>query len=514
MPKAICIAFLTGLSTMLFAQPAFVFSPTSIPNGQYGAAYPRQKITVTGGSPPYTFSISKGSLPTGMSLSANGVLSGTPGAAGTYTFTVTAKEKSGGRHEQGPDSGDQDYTLVIDPASLTVTANNASINYGSPLPTLSFSITGFVNGDNASSLNTPPTITTTATASSPPGTYPIAASGATDPNYTINYIPGTLTIHGAVILASANPATKQYGTADPPLTYIVSGLPNGVNLTGSLSRSPGENVGSYPITIGSLTAGGNYTISFTGNNFTITKAAQQITWIQTLSIGCSASSIIQLDATASSGLSVTYTISDKSIATISGDILTLLKPGTAVVTALQSGNGNYTAAEAVSDTVLYQSTSLISQHWNDVLFFDNSSGDYIAWQWYKNDSAIAGATDPYYSETPLDGQYFVIATNKDRQQIQTCILTITPGTAIPAGVRVFPNPAARGTSVTVVSNYSADALQGAILQITDMKGLGLRRIANVQPSTQVTMPSEAGIYVIDLLLAGGQKTSVNVLVRN
>jgi hypothetical protein len=501
------------LSLLVIGQPGLVFSPTTLPNGQYGAAYSRQTITVTGGGmSPYAFSVSKGSLPNGMTLSKDGILSGTPRAAGTFTFTITAKEKSGGG--PGQQSGNQNYTLVIDPAPLTITANNASMNYGGPLPTLSFSYSGFVNGDKASSLATQATVSTTVTTSSPPGTYPITVSGAADPNYSFNYVDGILTIHGATVLVTANAATKQYGTADPPLTYTATGLPNGVNLTGSLSRSPGENVGSYPINIGSLSAGSSYMISFLGNNFTITKAPQQITWSQPLSIGCNATTKVELTATSSSGLPVTYTVSDNSIATVSGNILSLLQPGTTIVTASQTGSPNFSAAAAVNDTLLYQSASLISLHWNDVLFFDNSSGDYVAWQWYRNDSLIAGATQPYYSATPLDGQYFVLATGKDGQEIQTCTLTITPGAAIPGGIRVFPNPANRGSTATVTCNYPANSLNGAVLQLTDVTGRVLKQIANVQPSMPVSMPTANGIYIIDLLLASGQKTSVNVLVHN
>ena len=520
--KAFCTAILTGLSVLLFAQPPFTFSPLTIPNGQYGASYPQQAINVTGGNSPYTFSVSKGNLPPGISLSPDGKLSGTPHAAGNYAFTVTAKD-AGKKRGNGDDQGDgkgkdvktgsQDYTLIVDPAALTITANNASMTAGDALPAFSVTYNGLVNGDKASNLDRGPKVTTTGTSNSPAGAYPISASGAADPNYTISYIPGTLTIRPGAIVVTADPATKQFGTADPTLTYTATGLPAGVSLTGSLSRAPGENVGTYPITIGSLSAGGNYNINFKANNLTITKAAQEIAWTQNLSVGCASATQIQLAATASSGLPVTYTVSDNSIATITGSILTMQQPGTAVVSASQSGNGNYDAASTVSQTLTYKPVSLISRHWDDVIFFDNSSGDYIAWQWYRNDSLISGATNPYYSSTPLDGQFFVVATDKAGEQIQTCTLTVTPGSAVPGGIQVFPNPAARGSTVTVASNYTPEALQGAVLQLAEMTGRVFQRSANVQPSMQVAMPAAGGIYIIDLLLASGQKITVNVLVH-
>ncbi len=59
--------------------------------------------------------------------------------------------------------------------------------------------TGFVNGDTPASLTTPPVLHSAASPSSAPGSYPITVGGASSPNYTITYVPGTLT----VILAPA-----------------------------------------------------------------------------------------------------------------------------------------------------------------------------------------------------------------------------------------------------------------------------------------------------------------------
>jgi len=407
-------------------------------------------------------------------------------------------------------------TMTVQRATLTITPNPASMTYGGPVPALTASYSGFVGGDNATALTTAPTITTTATSASPAGTYPITASGAASSNYNIVYNPGTLTINPATLHVTANAQTKKFGTPDPALTYTVTGYVNGdlpSVFTGSLSRAAGENVGSYPITIGSLSAGSNYTITYTGNNLVITIGSQQITWTQSLTVGCNAQTQVQLTATASSGLPVTYTVSDPTIATVSGNVLSLLKPGTTIVTATQAGDANYTPAQAVSNTVSYQAASLIRQRWNDAIFFDNSSNDYVEWQWYKNGDSIPGATLPYYSETPsLNGQYYVVATNKDSQRVQSCVLSIAPGTAIPGGIKVSPNPVAAGTKATVTANYTSTELQGAIMLVIDLNGRVRQQITAVQPTTQVTMPSETGTYIISLMLINGQKATVNVLV--
>src|SRR5205085_5022783 len=79
-------------------------------------------------------------------------------------------------------------TLTVTPAALSVTADNKSKVYGAGLPALTASYSGFVNGDTVASLDTPLSLTTTATASSAVGTYPIVASGASDANYTISFV--------------------------------------------------------------------------------------------------------------------------------------------------------------------------------------------------------------------------------------------------------------------------------------------------------------------------------------
>jgi hypothetical protein len=516
--KCFLTAFLIGVGILLtsfgpVAGPKLVFSPTMIPDGLYGSAYQKQNLKVTGGKAPYSFSVSWGDLPQGMSISNDGVFSGTPTAAGTFSFTVTALDNSMGHSRL---SGSQNYTLVVDQAPLIITANDATMTYGGAAPALTASCSGFVNGDDISGLTTWPTLTTTAGSSSPAGAYPINASGAADPNYTFTYRPGTFHINPAALLVTAKAQTKECGAQDPALTYNFTGLVNGDNtgiFTGSLSRTPGENAGTYPITKGSLSAGNNYTIGYTGNNLTINLASQHITWTQSLLVGCNNTTQMPLTATASSGLPVSYSVADPTVATVSGNVLTLLRPGGTIVTATQAGDANHAAAPPVADTVSYQAASLITQHWNDAIFFDNSDGDYVQWQWYKDGNAVPGATTPYYTETPsLNGQYYVIATNKDSQRVQSCILTITAGAAIPGGIKVFPNPATSGARVTIISNYSTPALQGAVLQITDLNGRVRKQVTTVQPSMEVTMPSETGTYIVSLLLASGQKATVNVLV--
>ena len=83
---------------------------------------------------------------------------------------------------------------TVTPALLTIIADNKSKTYGSPNPVLTASYIGFVNFDTAAQLTTQPELSTSATAASPVGQYPIMVGGALSPNYTIAYLSGVLTI--------------------------------------------------------------------------------------------------------------------------------------------------------------------------------------------------------------------------------------------------------------------------------------------------------------------------------
>ena len=75
--------------------PVITVNPAALPNGTVGTPY-NQAVSATGGTAPYTFSVSSGALPTGLVLNpATGVISGTPTTAATFNFTITAADANG-----------------------------------------------------------------------------------------------------------------------------------------------------------------------------------------------------------------------------------------------------------------------------------------------------------------------------------------------------------------------------------------------------------------------------------
>jgi uncharacterized protein YhjY with autotransporter beta-barrel domain len=86
----------TNTVTVTVAAPTLTLSAASLPNAHVGSAY-SQSITAAGGTAPYTYSISVGSLPAGLTLnSSSGLISGTPTAGGTASFTLRATDSSTG----------------------------------------------------------------------------------------------------------------------------------------------------------------------------------------------------------------------------------------------------------------------------------------------------------------------------------------------------------------------------------------------------------------------------------
>jgi sugar lactone lactonase YvrE len=101
--------------------------------------------------------------------------------------------------------------LSVTPATLTITANNLTKNFDAPNPALTWTARGFVNGDTTSVFTTNPTCTTTATTTSPVGSYPITCSGTAAANYTFTYVPGTLIVTCHYVSIGLSPSTVAEG---------------------------------------------------------------------------------------------------------------------------------------------------------------------------------------------------------------------------------------------------------------------------------------------------------------
>jgi hypothetical protein len=89
-------------------------APAALPAVMAGAQE-SQQIAAAGGTPPYSFAVTAGTLPPGLTLSAAGALSGTPTTPGSYTFTITATDSSA-----TADKGSTAYMLQVSPDIITL----------------------------------------------------------------------------------------------------------------------------------------------------------------------------------------------------------------------------------------------------------------------------------------------------------------------------------------------------------------------------------------------------------
>jgi hypothetical protein len=111
------LTYTTGVVQGTSVSPPII-TTTSLPNDLISTTYPTTTLTATGGQAPLTWSISAGALPTGLTLSTAGVLSGTATVSGAFSVTVRVTDSTGGT----PQTADRAYTFTILAATNITTA--------------------------------------------------------------------------------------------------------------------------------------------------------------------------------------------------------------------------------------------------------------------------------------------------------------------------------------------------------------------------------------------------------
>jgi subtilase family serine protease len=173
---------------------ALSITTTSLAPGTLGIAY-AQTLAATGRIAPYTWSVTSGSLPAGLSLApATGVISGTPATAGTSTFTVQVADA-----ESTPVTAIASFTLTVAPApgfTTTVNPSNLSVEFaGTGTVTVTVTPQGGLTGPVNFSCGTLPKFFSCTFA---PSSITLNSSGAA--------VSSTLTINSAAVPATATAA--------------------------------------------------------------------------------------------------------------------------------------------------------------------------------------------------------------------------------------------------------------------------------------------------------------------
>jgi uncharacterized repeat protein (TIGR03803 family) len=246
--------------------PAVTITTPTLENWTVNQAGYNQTISVAGGIGPYTFATSSGSLPSGLTLSASGVLSGTPTTQGTFSFAVTATDSTGA-------TATQSYSITISPAPFSqylVTAQGSStVEAGN-----SFLVTVQATdqyGNPVSSYTGPATVTATispsSTASSFPATVSIGSSGLGYFLATLQKVGTyTITVSGGSFIGYAAPVTVAPATpagltfaAQPASTPTGDTLPMVSVAIVDAFGNVVTNDNSDPITLSVISGPGSFT---------------------------------------------------------------------------------------------------------------------------------------------------------------------------------------------------------------------------------------------------------------
>jgi uncharacterized protein (TIGR03437 family) len=256
---------------------ALTITTTALPNGVVNVAYPSTPLQAAGGATPYAWSVSAGALPTGLTLSAAGVLSGTPTVSGPFSFTAKVTDSSA----PTPLTATQVYNVTIR-AALTITTTSlpngtVGVAYSQALaasggtpPYSNWTVSsGALPGGlklNASSgvIGGTPTTTTgspfafSVTVKDSAGLTSVPAAfllSIMSPSGTLSII--TLSIpNGVVGVPYQTVLNAQGGTA--PYTWSAAGVPFGLTLgaNGTLAGTPGA-AGPFTITVTVTDSQGN-----------------------------------------------------------------------------------------------------------------------------------------------------------------------------------------------------------------------------------------------------------------
>ena len=163
-----------------------------------------QTINFTPPASPVTYGVSPMMLSATASsgLAVSYTVTSGPATVKLNTLTITGAGKVVVAANQAGNAGyaaapQVTESITVNPASLTVTANNAVRTVGAANPTLTYTVTGFVNGDTGAVVSGTASLATAATPSSPVGTYPItfATAGLASSSYTFNYVNGSLVVY-------------------------------------------------------------------------------------------------------------------------------------------------------------------------------------------------------------------------------------------------------------------------------------------------------------------------------
>lgn len=318
-------------------------------------------------------------------------------------------------------------------------------------------------------------------------------------NYSIT--PATLTI-------STPHITREYGQQNPDIEITVTGyvgsdneaifstppmIVNGMDSQWPALPDEASNVGEYPIYVMAVqNYPQNYEINYDDGAISVVPASQYITWNQDFD-EIFMGKEIELTATSTSGLSVSYTSSDPGIAEIEGNIVKFISSGEVSITASQKGNDNYHTAEPITKTVLVNLPldNELSLNVSEVGLKPEETFQLIIedYKWTSSDEKIATVSESGLVTAIADGEVVItLSRRSDGATLATCKIKVdfvssTSELSIKKGIEIDCN----GNEVRIKGGSASSTAW-----IYDMNG------HTVYSGLNRTIHLESGIYIVSI----------------
>ena len=134
------------------------------------------------------------------------------------------------------------------------------------------------------------------------------------------------------------------------------------------------------------------------------------------------------------------------------------------------------------------------QKWDDVLICDNSSKEFVAYQWYKNDMPIAGETGQYYSEVGgLNGSYYVMAQNAAGDWGMSNVIVCAGRAEI--GLKVTPSIVKKNEKCVVSIHRPEGNEEVVYLNVYNAMGQMVRRLEMMGSSVELEFDNSGPYFI-------------------